>query len=66
MKSVLIIDKERSIRKALSLYLNSRGYITSEVETVTEAQSLMENTSFDTVIADVPLSDVNAVNFTER
>ncbi len=63
MKTVLIIDKERSIRKALSLYLSSRGYITSEVETVTDAQTIMENNSFDTIIADVPLSDVNAVKF---
>ena len=29
MKTVLILDKEKSIRKALELYFNNQGYFTS-------------------------------------
>ena len=61
MKTVLILDKEDSIRKALSLYFNRQGYITSAVKTMAEAQSLMVANTYDTIIADVQLSDGNSI-----
>ena len=63
MKSVLIIDKERSIRKALTLFLSRQGYITTGAESLSEAEPLLKNNTYDTIIADVPLGDVNAVKF---
>ena len=61
MKTVLILDKEDSIRKALKLYFTRQGYITSTVKTLSEAQSLMAANSYDTVIMDVQLSDGNSM-----
>ena len=61
MKTVLILDKEDSIRKALSLYFNRQGYITSAAKTMTEAQSMMAANAYDTIIADVQLSDGNSI-----
>ncbi len=63
MKNALIIDKERAIRKALTLFLIRKGYKTYSAETVSQAQKLMDNTSFDTIIADVSITDENAVRF---
>ena len=61
MKTVLILDKEKSIRKALKLYLNNQGYFTSTAKTVSEAQFLMAANAYDTIIADVQLSDGNSI-----
>ncbi len=66
MKTVLILDKEKSIRKALKLYFNRRGYFTSAAKTVCEAQYLMAANAYDTIITDVQLSDGNSIELYEQ
>ena len=55
MKTILIAEQERSIRKALQLSFISQGHFVFFAETFKEAQSLLKSIEFDLVIYDAQL-----------
>ncbi len=62
MRTILIADRERSIRKALELYFISRGDFVFMVKTAKEAEALLKTADLDVVIYDMQLPGDAALN----
>ncbi len=60
-KSILVVDDEVSIRKALSKALEREGYLVTSAKSKLEAQALCRETSYHLVIADLQLPDGNGI-----
>jgi DNA-binding NtrC family response regulator len=54
---ILIVDDEDSIRLVLSDFLTRKGFETTAVETVLNAQKVLDKGTFDLAILDVHLPD---------
>ena len=59
MVSVLIVEDEDSLRKALSQLLLNKGYEVTEVSDGNEAFSILEKSNFDLVITDLRMKIVS-------
>jgi DNA-binding NtrC family response regulator len=68
MKTVLVVDDERNIRRTLTLVLEGEGYRVLGVETAAEGVSVLEQpeSPVDLVILDVKLPDANGLDVLER
>ncbi len=66
MKTILIADGERSIRKALHLCFISQGYFVFFAKNFIEAQSILKSIEFDLVIYDTELPGGTALDFYNR
>ena len=63
---VLVVDDEPQIRRALRLVLRANGYEVSEVGTGEEALDALVSHSFDLMILDLILPDVDGVEVCRR
>ena len=61
-KRVLIVDDDKSILRFFTLILQGKGYITDTVETGKEALEKLSNQSYDVVLIDVVLPDINGLD----
>ena len=60
-KSILVVDDEVSIRKALSRAFEREGYLVTSVKSAAEALALCREARFDLVISDLQLPDGNGI-----
>lgn len=65
-KTVLVVDDEVSIRKALSKALEREGYQVSAVKSVLEARSLAKDAGYHLVICDLHLPDGNGLDLIKQ
>lgn len=61
--TILLLDDERTIRKALSFALQKQGYEITVARNVPEALKLIEVSVFDLLILDLNVSVVTGVEF---
>jgi two-component system response regulator len=61
--SILILDNERTIRKALGFALRNLGYKTLEARNAVEALELISIDSFDLIVVDLNLPVISGLEF---
>lgn len=66
LKTVLIVDDERAIRKFLRTFLETQGYRTPEATTGREALALAALASPDVILLDLGLPDMDGLTVLER
>ncbi len=60
-KSILVVDDEVSIRKALARALERDGYLVTAVKSTQEASALCKDSLFQLIISDLQLPDGNGL-----
>jgi len=67
-KTVLVVDDEKNIRRALQLVLEGEGYQVLQAETAAQALAILANpnTPVDLAILDVKLPDMSGLEVLER
>jgi DNA-binding NtrC family response regulator len=65
-KSILVVDDEVSIRKALSKALERDGYLVTAVKSITEALSVAREANFHMLICDLQLPDGNGLKLVQQ
>jgi DNA-binding NtrC family response regulator len=65
-KSILVVDDEVSIRKALSKALERDGYLVTAVKSATEAASVSRDAKFQLLICDLLLPDGNGLQLIQQ
>jgi DNA-binding NtrC family response regulator len=65
-KSVLVVDDEVSIRKALSKALERDGYLVTSVKSASEASALFREGAFHLLICDLQLPDGNGLDLIKQ
>ena len=64
--SILILDDERTVRKALSFALRKMGYKVLEAKNAPEALELISTDSFDLIVLDLNLPVISGVDFLKK
>ena len=64
--SILLIEGNKDIREVVCNRLTAKGYIVMGVETISEAQSFMENTTPGLILLDIQLPDGNGLGFCKQ
>jgi two-component system response regulator ResD len=59
MKTILVVDDEEKIRKVIASYLNKEGFRVIEAATGNESLHALQNQTFDLVILDLMLPDMD-------
>jgi DNA-binding NtrC family response regulator len=65
-KSILVVDDEVSIRKALSKAFERDGYLVTAVKSVSEAVSVSRDASFHMLVCDLQLPDGNGLQLVQQ
>lgn len=65
-KSILVVDDEVSIRKALSKALERDGYLVTAVKSIAEAVSVARESTFHMLICDLQLPDGNGLKLVQQ
>lgn len=65
-KSILIVDDEVTIRKALAKALEREGYLVTAVKSVAEAASVSKGAGFHLILCDLQLPDGNGLNLIQQ
>ena len=63
---VLLVEDERDIRETIKLQLEAEGYEVTETEFGNEALTMAKSSTFDIVLTDVMLPDLNGIELVER
>lgn len=61
-QSILVVDDEVSIRKALARSLEREGYLVTAVKSAAEAEAVSKDREYDLVVADLILPDGNGID----
>lgn len=65
-KSILVVDDEVSIRKALSKSLEREGYLVTAVKSRAEASAVSRDTAFQLLLCDLHLPDGNGLQLIQE
>ncbi len=65
-KRILIVDDDKSILRLFTRILQREGYLTDTAETGEEALEKVSNQSYDVVLIDVVLPDINGLALLQR
>ena len=65
-RSVLIVDDDKSILDVLKIWFTDEGYACQAVTNAKDALAIIENDSFDFVLTDIVLPDINGLELTEK
>ncbi|WOG95596.1 hypothetical protein DCAR_0414921 [Daucus carota subsp. sativus] len=66
MYNILAVDDDRTCLLILKEWLEKWGYQVTTVENAHEALSMLENKSFDLVITDIHMPEMNGFELQER
>ncbi|HOO77186.1 MAG TPA: response regulator [bacterium] len=66
VQNILIVDKIKSIRRAIALYLELRGYRTLEAEHGREAMEMMDRHDVGLILVDLMISGMDTATLAER
>ena len=61
-KSILVVDDEVSIRKALAKALEREGHSVTAVKSILEAESVSKESQYDLIVVDLQLPDGNGMD----
>ena len=64
--SILIVDDERSMREFLEILLVKEGYQVSLAASGEEALKILENSTFDLLITDIRMQDVDGIDVLKK
>jgi two-component system, NtrC family, response regulator PilR len=64
--SVLVVDDERSMREFLEILLTKEGYRVSLAASGEEAYKVLENGTFDLLITDIRMQDVDGIDVLKK
>ncbi len=62
MSSVLIVDDEHSLLRALAMNLVARGYTVTEADTGTKALTAVAGETYDAIVLDLGLPDISGLD----
>lgn len=62
MTRILLVDDQRSLRRSLSLMLQSAGFETGEAASGSEALGMLENADYDLVISDLRMDGMSGTD----
>lgn len=65
-EKILIIDREADIRKDLETLLRKNGYLVRSASRADEAIEALKSTSFDLVIMDIRIPDMNGLQLMKQ
>lgn len=65
-EKILIIDREADIRKNLETLLRKNGYLVRSASRADEAVEALKSTSFDLVIMDIRIPDMNGLQLMKQ
>lgn len=63
---ILIVDDEKGCREMLKIILEVEGYEVSQAENGTQAIDIVQKTSFDVILMDLKLPDMNGIDVTKK
>ena len=63
---VLVVDDDKVVLQVLSKILQKAGHLVDTVETAKEALSRLETSSYDSIIIDVHLQDMNGLDLLSK
>lgn len=63
MKNILIVDDSKSMRQMILMTLKSSGFSVVEAEDGAQALNICNNQSFDLIITDVNMPNMNGLEF---
>jgi two-component system, sensor histidine kinase and response regulator len=66
VRSILIVDDEYSIREALQLFFEDKGYKTKQAGNGVEALKIIEKEDFDLVISDIRMAKMDGVELLKK
>jgi len=66
MAQLLIVDDERNIRSSLVTFFHSLGYEASTASSAHEARALVEQSSFDLVLTDYRMAEMNGLELLDE
>lgn len=66
MVCVLLVEDDVQFNKIVCSYLTDRGYSVVGCHSAAEALEQMEKTSFDMIISDIMMKDINGFEFAEQ
>ena len=66
MRTILIVDDEKAIRKTLSEILSYEGYKIDDAENGEEALKKLKEKSYDVVLCDIKMPKVDGLEFLEK
>ena len=66
MRTILIVDDEKAIRKTLSEILSYEGYKIDDAENGEEALKKLKERSYDVVLCDIKMPKVDGLEFLEK
>ncbi len=65
-KRILVIDDASSIRQVVAQVLKSKGHDIAEAEDGLDALSKLDGSSYDLIICDVNMPNMNGIEFLEK
>ena len=65
-KRVLIVDDSSAIRKSVNFILDQAGYVVSAAEDGLDALSKLDGTSFDLIVTDVNMPNLDGIELTKK
>ena len=65
-KHILIVDDDAKMRELLGQFLQSQGFITTEVHDTQEARNALETFQFDLIILDIMLPNESGIEFAKK
>lgn len=63
---ILLVEDERDVRETIKLQLEAEGHDVTETESGNEALTMAKSSTFDIVLTDVMLPDLNGIQLVER
>lgn len=63
MKNILVVDDDLNLNQIVCTFLNDNGYSTQGCLSPFKAYTLMENMSFDAIITDIMMPDIDGFEF---
>ena len=65
-RSILVVDDDKSIRDILMTWFTEQGFACQTVHDGTEALAIIEKNSFDFILTDIILPDINGLALTKK
>ena len=65
-KRILIVDDEYSIREALLMFFNDKGFITKEAKNGIEALDFIEKEDFDIIVSDIRMDKMDGIELIKK
>lgn len=66
MTKILIVDDDQQIAELIEVYLKNEGFVTDKASDGVEAFQILEQTSFDLIILDIMMPNMDGLQFCQK